>query len=154
MTRGPLKKTLGALTLILLLPHPPPQFAPTPWGRRRRPWQSLLYILGSPLRASESRPHSSLCLPGATDGLRSHCTVHSSPPGPSLTLGGVPLITPSFGSYRVTDSPATMCPVFSLPSTFPEISRVEKAGAAHARPNIILPMSLRLWSLDPVIMFL
>lgn len=75
-------------------------------------------------------------------------------PASSLTLGGVPPITPSFGSYRVTDSPATMCPEFSLPKSFPEILWVEKAGAAHARPNIILPMSLRLWSLDPVIMFL
>lgn len=31
---------------------------------------------------------------------------------------------------------------------------VEEARAANARPNIILPMSLRLWSLDPVTMFL
>lgn len=62
--------------------------------------------------------------------------MHFSLPTSSLTLGGVQLITPSFGSYRVTDSPATMCPKFSLPRSFPEILWVEKTGTAHARPNI------------------
>lgn len=135
-------------------PPPSTPVCPNALGKAEKTLVIPVVYTWEPLRARESRPRSSLCLPGATDGLRSHCTVHSSPSASSLTLGGVQLVTPSFGSYRVTDSPATMRPVFSLPRSFPEISRVETAGAAHARPNIILPMSLRLWSLDPVVMFL
>lgn len=66
---GDLEEDTWSLT-ICTFSQPPPQSAPS-WGRCR-PWQSLLYILGS--------PHPSyLALPGAMDGFRSHCTVHFLP---------------------------------------------------------------------------
>lgn len=47
-----------------------------------------------------------------------------------------------------------MCPELFLLRFFVETCWVKKARMTQARPNIILPMSLRLWSLDPAMMFL
>lgn len=47
-----------------------------------------------------------------------------------------------------------MCPELLLLRFFVETCWVKKARMTQARPNIILPMSLRLWSLDPATMFL
>ena len=66
---GDLEEDTWSLT-ICTFSQPPPQ--PALSRGRCRPWQSLLYILGSP------RP-SFLALPGAMDRFRSHCTVHLLP---------------------------------------------------------------------------
>lgn len=68
---GDLEEDAWSLTVCTFFSsQPAPQSAPF-WGRCR-PWQSLLYILGS------TRP-SFLALPGAMDGFRNHCTVHFLP---------------------------------------------------------------------------
>lgn len=47
-----------------------------------------------------------------------------------------------------------MCPELLLLKFFVETCWVKKARMTQARPNIILPMSLTLWSLDPAMVFL
>lgn len=60
---------------------------------------------------------------------------------------------PCFLTESRTGLPA-VCPERSLLRFSAETCWVKRARATQARPNIILPMSLRLWSLDPVTMFL
>lgn len=72
----------------------------------------------------------------------------------SITSPGVSAHhTIRFLTESQTGLPA-MCPELLLLKFFVETCWVKKARMTQARPNIILPMSLTLWSLDPAMVFL